>query len=693
MTRALFLWVCLITTISASSQNLHKIDSLKRNLSPAETKDRFSALCSIAWEYRFAYPDSTIAYGERAYSLGKKLNLPADLAHPLNFLGVAYIYKGEKLKAYDLFVQALEISGQQHDTLQIAHSNNNLGRLFFEQGILAKAYDYFIKAHDLFKKKNDSYGLAYTLQSMGNLQRTQKDFAQAEKNYQEAYAIRLNQGNSRDIMSALMILSRLYYEQNKYDRCISLLHKADSVGKLIGDEVSLAETKILLAKSYLAQGKLDAASQIAQAGATVITHLKYKRILPETILILGEIKLQQGNLAQAEMYFKQSLETAKETNNLHDQMNAYHKLWKLAEQQNNQQKVVLFMNKYLLLNDSIKDLELTRQIERLKFQFDIEKKDRENESLKLSQALQETVIARQRSENIALLISLGGTAAIAFLLWYYFRKRNITNQKLAAQNQFIELQRKQIEKRNTDLTHQNHRLEELNHEKDMLMNIVAHDLKSPLARILGLANLIKMEKNLSTSQQEYLQLMTDVTQSNLDLITDLLDVNALHEESKIPHPVEFDLGSLLGERIVYFQYSSTHKKIDLSYTHNLENQIRSNPGYFVRIIDNLVSNSIKFSKPGSSVTVSGTLTDDIFSLSVKDNGPGFSDEDKRMLYQRFKKLSARPTAGESSNGLGLAIVKTLVDRLHGEIALISEPGKGSEFIVRIPVKVVEPVSV
>lgn len=64
-----------------------------------------------------------------------------------------------------------------------------------------------------------------------------------------------------------------------------------------------------------------------------------------------------------------------------------------------------------------------------------------------------------------------------------------------------------------------------------------------------------------------------------------------------------------------------------------------------------------------------------------------------MLYQRFKKLSARPTAGESSNGLGLAIVKTLVDRLHGEIALISEPGKGSEFIVRIPVKVVEPVSV
>jgi signal transduction histidine kinase len=124
----------------------------------------------------------------------------------------------------------------------------------------------------------------------------------------------------------------------------------------------------------------------------------------------------------------------------------------------------------------------------------------------------------------------------------------------------------------------------------------------------------------------------------------------------------------------------------------LDKQVKSNPGYLSRIIDNLISNAIKFSKNGSTVSVNAKIENGSFTLLVKDNGPGFSEDDKKLLYQRFKKLSARPTAGESSNGLGLAIVKTLVDRLEGEISLSSELGKGSEFLVRIPIKIVESIS-
>jgi signal transduction histidine kinase len=75
------------------------------------------------------------------------------------------------------------------------------------------------------------------------------------------------------------------------------------------------------------------------------------------------------------------------------------------------------------------------------------------------------------------------------------------------------------------------------------------------------------------------------------------------------------------------------------------------------------------------------------TIAVKDQGPGFSEKDKSYLFQKFKKLSARPTAGESSNGLGLAIVKTLVDRLKGSISLVSEQGKGSQFIVNLPITI------
>jgi signal transduction histidine kinase len=673
-------------------QNLRKIDSLKNELPHSSIENRYQLLNALAWEYRFAFPDSTIVYGEKAYLLAIQLRLPSDQARALNYQGVAFNYKGDRLKAYDLYSKALSVSSSQNDSIQIAHSNNNIGRLLFEQGLLSKSYEYYSKSYNIFKKFRDHYGLAYTLQSLGTLQRSQKDYIQSEKNYLEALRLRVELKNPRDIMSAHIFLSRLYYERKEFEKSTSSLLKADSLGQLIHDEINLSEVKMLLAKNYIELGRLNEAEKVAELGAKVISKSNYTHVQPETMLILGKIKLQKGKLKEAETYFKSSLKLAIDIKDLQGQMDAFHHLWKLAETERNKPEAVQYMNQYLVLNDSIKDLDLTRQVERLQFQLEIEKKEKENELLKLSEAHQAVVIDRQRSQNILLFVVLLFTFSLAGALWYYSRKRSRTNMMLEAQNKFIDLQRKQIEKRNTDLSSQNQKLADLNHEKDMLMNIVAHDLKSPLARIMGLANLLGREGQLSNSQQEYLRLLKDVTQSNIDLIVDLLDVNALQTEKEEPKAMDFELGQLLEERIAFFQYLSINKKIELHLNHELENPVKSNPGYLSRIIDNLVSNAIKFSNKGSTVNVNAKIVDGSLTLSVKDNGPGFSEEDKQLLYQRFKKLSARPTAGESSNGLGLAIVKTLIDRLHGEIILNSELGKGSEFIARIPIKVIANIS-
>jgi len=692
MNKLLGSFLLLIIPVLLVSQNMQRIDSLKNKLKQPSLQNRYNLLTNLAWEFRFAYPDSTIIYGEQAFALANELHLPADQARSLNYIGVAYNYKGERLKAYDFFTRALEVSTRQNDSTQIAHSNNNLGRLFYEQGILAKAYSYFVKAYNIFKKTGDLSGIAYTLQSLARLQGLQKDFIQAEKNYIEAYQIRLRLHNNHDIMSALTMLGRLYHDRKEFEKSDHFLLRADSFGRLDHDEINIAEIKILLAKNYIEMGRLNEAEKVAENGAKVISKSQYTRVQPETMLILGKIKFQKGNKKEAESYFKSSLKLAIEIKDLQGQMNAFQLLWKLAEANQNKQDAVHYMNQYLILNDSIKDLDLARQVDRLHFQLEIEKKEKENELLKLNEAHQAVVIDRQRNQNLLLFIVLLLAVSSAGVVLYYSRKRIQANLLLKAQNKFIELQRKQIGKRNADLSTQNQKLGELNHEKDMLMNIVAHDLKSPLARIIGLANLLGSDGQLLPSQQEYLQLLKNVTQSNLDLIVDLLDVNALQTENEELKASVFQAGQLLEERIAFYQYLSINKKIDLQLTHDLDKQVKTNPGYLSRIVDNLVSNAIKFSSNGAKVIVDGTILNGSLTLTVKDNGPGFSEDDKLLLYQRFKKLSARPTAGESSNGLGLAIVKTLIERLHGEISLKSEQGKGSEFTVRLPVKVVESIS-
>ena len=235
----------------------------------------------------------------------------------------------------------------------------------------------------------------------------------------------------------------------------------------------------------------------------------------------------------------------------------------------------------------------------------------------------------------------------------------------------------------TSCPNDNPQLSDLNHEKDTLMSIVAHDLKSPLNAIKGVADLMEIEGGLTLDQKKYVSMTKEATQSGLYLIKDLLDVHML-EENVIPNYTTFEISEFLLRKVNGFQPAAEAKNIHLQITRIENVDVYLDADYLGRIVDNLLTNAIKFSNRNSTVDVAAGKSNDQIWISIKDKGQGFSDKDKRDLFQKFKKLSSQPTAGESSNGLGLAIVKTLVDRMKGTIELISEKGKGSEFIIRVP---------
>jgi len=102
------------------------------------------------------------------------------------------------------------------------------------------------------------------------------------------------------------------------------------------------------------------------------------------------------------------------------------------------------------------------------------------------------------------------------------------------------------------------------------------------------------------------------------------------------------------------------------------------------IVDNLVSNAVKYTPCGGSIRVITEGSGARRRFIVEDEGPGFTEDDRSKMFGKFQKLSARPTGGESSFGLGLAIVKLLVDLHDGEIIVESAPDKGCRFIVELP---------
>lgn len=684
--RVLKKWIVIFfvfLVVQGQGQNLSRIDNLKSQLSKTSGEAKFEVLNDLGFEYRLSFPDSTIFYCTQAYELGKQLKVKKNLSKPLSFIGLASAYKGDFKTSFDYHNQAIEVAQSQKDSVQLGYCYNNFGRLFFDQGDLPRAYDNFIKCQEIFEKIHEDIGMAYVYRSLSNLYKSQGDYTKALQSSLKAYELRYKIGEPRPLMSALSELGLVYSELKSKADANRCFQQADSIAQQVQDLISFAEIRIGWSEFLSNNGNLEKADTLAQQAYATVNKTNNTRLMPRASLLMGQLRFKQERFDEAVPHLKKVVDLAG-ASSLDLQRDAHFYLSKIYEKKGNKGEATENTNRYLILKESLQSVELARQIEKLQFQLEIEKKENENQLLKANEAKNDAIIAQQRLQNVALIGVVTFVSALFFIQYRNSKRRREINEKLESQNKEIEKQRIEIVHQNERLEKHNHELSDINHEKDTLMNIVAHDLKSPLNRIKGLTDLIELEK-LTPDQTKYLGLIRDSTRSGLDLIVDLLDVNSL-EVNRNPNYSSFNLSEFLKDRVNAFKHYADVKEIDVQLQEKNIDEMYLDQDYLARILDNLLSNAIKFSPRSSQVILSAEKADGFYSIKVKDKGPGFSEADKKFLFQKFKKLSARPTAGESSNGLGLAIVKILVDRMGGYIELQSDARNGSEFTLRFPVK-------
>jgi signal transduction histidine kinase len=234
-----------------------------------------------------------------------------------------------------------------------------------------------------------------------------------------------------------------------------------------------------------------------------------------------------------------------------------------------------------------------------------------------------------------------------------------------------------------ELAATNEHLVRLNVEKNEFLGIAAHDLKSPLTVILGCAELI----NISGDPRR-VHKMTDsiiaATTRMKNLINDLLDANAI-EEGKFASKIElFDLNELVRQTVDNNEPAAARKNITLCLGATDGLWAKADRAATSQILENLVSNALKFSPPMTTVHVHTMPEAGNVVVAVRDQGPGLSEEDQKKLFGKFNRLTARPTGGESSTGLGLSIVKRLAEAMSGTVQCHSALGAGATFSLRLP---------
>ncbi|MEX0717176.1 MAG: ATP-binding protein [Planctomycetaceae bacterium] len=245
-----------------------------------------------------------------------------------------------------------------------------------------------------------------------------------------------------------------------------------------------------------------------------------------------------------------------------------------------------------------------------------------------------------------------------------------------------------------ELAQVNLRLYEMNKLKDEFLATMSHELRTPLNSILGFSDVLAQADNLTDKQVRFVENILNSGKSLMVLINDLLDLAKIESGKMEVQPAELSLRDLVERQVATLLPLAQKKNIDLSHEVDPDLPLLWQDGTKLRqILDNLLSNAIKFTPEGGRVRVQATRIDDAtLELVVEDSGIGIPLEDQEAIFEKFRQGRAIPglrdtmTREYGGTGLGLSIVKELAKLLDGEVLLESEFGKGSTFIIRVPLQ-------
>ncbi|MDX6806465.1 DUF3369 domain-containing protein [Terrihabitans sp. PJ23] len=257
---------------------------------------------------------------------------------------------------------------------------------------------------------------------------------------------------------------------------------------------------------------------------------------------------------------------------------------------------------------------------------------------------------------------------------------------------------RRVAERTRDLSEANGRLQEqwarlrdANAFKNEILGVIAHDLKNPLSVVQGRAEILSeiIEMSPVPVQRAHDQIghIRDAVRGLVGMVDQLIADALLEAQAMTLRPARFDLTALAREVLETNRPGAERKQQDMRMLPADPCAVLGDPDRLREALDNLVSNAIKYSPVGGRIVLEVDRGTSDAVVRITDSGPGLSPEDTERLFGRFQRLSAKPTAGESSSGLGLSIVKRIVDLHHGRIVAGSaHAGTGACFTMILPLE-------
>jgi len=251
-------------------------------------------------------------------------------------------------------------------------------------------------------------------------------------------------------------------------------------------------------------------------------------------------------------------------------------------------------------------------------------------------------------------------------------------------------ERKRTEELKTVMKENEKQLEEAR-EYDRIKNEffanISHEFRTPLNVLLGTLQLIEIHNKKGTYNiDKYISIMKQNCYRLLRLVNNLIDITKIDSGYYDINMGHYDIVKIVEDITVSVAQYIEGKGLSFEFDTDIEEKvIVCDPDQIERIMLNLISNAIKFTKPGGKISIYIKDKGSSITISVKDTGIGIPKEKQKVIFERFRQIDKSLTREHEGSGIGLSLVKSLVEMHNGTISLISRPGCGSEFIVELPV--------
>jgi signal transduction histidine kinase len=638
--RYLFIILFLVVGEKCFSQQQKSIDSLLQVLPNTRDSARIDILNLLAKRYYNVEMKLSLHYGQLALEEAKDLNYYRGLRDAHSILRRIHRRLGNYNVAIEYALQNLLLAERLRDTLELLDCYTTLGNVYSSMENFEEAQKYLRKAVAIGTKLN-SYQLASILNFYGRAYGKIGKYDSAQHYIQQALLRELEHPQPGYGLSYIYNnLAENYYYKKEYNKALEFYALSSGLAE---------EKKSVYGKTFTLCGLA----------------LVYK-------------DLMQYNKALA--LIRESLTIAKE-NFFRDRMLESYRIQYLIYQEQKDYKNALESYKlYNVYQDSIFSEDRLQYIENLKINYETEKIAQENKLLKTDAELKTSQLKQQYTLAWVAVITILFLLSVSALLYRINQQRKKTNALLKEYSSDLKAQ---VDKRTQELVTSNIELVKQNIQLEQYGYIIAHNLKGPVSRIIGLTNLVTLDYD----PKRDVEIITQLHKSAEELDTVIHDLNVILDIKKGLQNANEEVD--LTDRVEKIK-NALHDKIAetqavIDYDFSTVNTLYSIPAYIDSILYNLISNGIKYRAANRHphITIRSTLEHNKLILNIQDNGSGIDLEKQKNkifnLYQRFHQHI-------EGKGMGLFLVKTQVEALNGKIDIESEIDKGTTFKIYFPLR-------